>query len=310
MEQGRIGRLDVSVVGLGCNNFGRRLDAEASASVVHAALDSGITYFDTADVYGDGLSEEYLGQALREHRDEVVIATKFGAPGSADEGMARGSPDWVRTAAERSLRRLGTDRIDHYQLHFPDPDVPIQETLGALDELVRVGKVREIGCSNFGSGRLREASDAAEARDLAAFRTVQNRYSVLHRGPEEKVVPACQSLGVALIPYFPLESGLLSGKFRQGQALPEGTRLASMPAEQRERFLDAQALDKVERLRAFAEGHGRKLLDLAISWLASNPVVVSVISGATRPEQARANAAASAWKLGDGERAEIDALVA
>jgi aryl-alcohol dehydrogenase-like predicted oxidoreductase len=310
MEQGRIGRLDVSVVGLGCNNFGRRLDAEASASVVHAALDSGITYFDTADVYGDGLSEEYLGQALREHRDEVVIATKFGAPGSADEGMARGSPDWVRTSAERSLRRLGTDRIDHYQLHFPDPDVPIQETLGALDELVRVGKVREIGCSNFGSGRLREASDAAEARDLAAFRTVQNRYSVLHRGPEEKVVPACQSLGVALIPYFPLESGLLSGKFRRGQALPEGTRLASMPAEQRERFLDAQALDKVERLRAFAEGHGRKLLDLAISWLASNPVVVSVISGATRPEQARANAAASAWKLGDGERAEIDALVA
>jgi aryl-alcohol dehydrogenase-like predicted oxidoreductase len=239
-----------------------------------------------------------------------VIATKFGAPGSADEGMARGSPDWVRTSAERSLRRLGTDRIDHYQLHFPDPDVPIQETLGALDELVRVGKVREIGCSNFGSGRLREASDAAEARDLAAFRTVQNRYSVLHRGPEEKVVPACQSLGVALIPYFPLESGLLSGKFRRGQALPEGTRLASMPAEQRERFLDAQALDKVERLRAFAEGHGRKLLDLAISWLASNPVVVSVISGATRPEQARANAAASAWKLGDGERAEIDALVA
>jgi aryl-alcohol dehydrogenase-like predicted oxidoreductase len=310
MEQGRIGRLDVSVVGLGCNNFGRRLDAEASASVVHAALDSGITYFDTADVYGDGLSEEYLGRVLREHRDEVVIATKFGAPGSADEGMARGSPDWVRTSAERSLRRLGTDRIDHYQLHFPDPDVPIQETLGALDELVRVGKVREIGCSNFGSGRLREASDAAEARDLAAFRTVQNRYSVLHRGPEEKVVPACQSLGVALIPYFPLESGLLSGKFRRGQALPEGTRLASMPAEQRERFLDAQALDKVERLRAFAEGHGRKLLDLAISWLASNPVVVSVISGATRPEQARANAAASAWKLGDGERAEIDALVA
>jgi aryl-alcohol dehydrogenase-like predicted oxidoreductase len=310
VEHRRIGQLSVSVVGLGCNNFGRRLDAKESASVVHAALDAGIDYFDSADMYGGGLSEEYLGQALRGRRDDVVIATKFGAPGSSDEGLARGSAAWVRIAAERSLRRLGTDRIDHYQLHFPDADVPIEETLGALHELVSEGKVREVGCSNFGSTRIHEASDAAASRGLTPFRTVQNRYSVLHRGPEPKVIPACAERGLSLIPYFPLESGLLTGKYRKGQPLPEGTRLAGMPEDQRQRFLDDGSFERLERLRGYAEAHGRSLLELAISWLASSPAVVSVISGATRPEQARANAEAGGWKLSQDERSEIDALVA
>jgi aryl-alcohol dehydrogenase-like predicted oxidoreductase len=310
MEQRRIGQLSVSVVGVGCNNFGRRIDADAAAAVVRAALDAGICYLDTADVYGDGLSEEFLGKALRGERERVVIATKFGAPGSSDKGVARGSAAWVRTATERSLQRLGTDRIDHYQLHFPDADVPIEETLGALDELVREGKLREIGCSNFGSTRIREAAAAAERLSLTPFRSVQNRYSLLHRDPEAKVIPACRELGLGLIPYFPLESGLLTGKYRAGEPLPEGTRLAGMPADQRTRFLFDDSFERIEKLRAWAESHGHGLLELAISWLTSNPVVASVISGATRPEQVAQNAAAAGWRLDDSERAEIDALLA
>jgi aryl-alcohol dehydrogenase-like predicted oxidoreductase len=237
MEHRSIGALSVSVVGLGCNNFGPRIDADASAAVVYAALDAGIDYFDTSDTYGKGLSEKYLGKALRGHRDQVVIATKFGFPGSADAGVARGSAAWVQTAVERSLQRLGTDRIDHYQLHFPDPEVPIAETLGALHDLVQAGKVREIGCSNFDSPLIREASDVAAARALTPFRTVQNRYSVLYREPEPEVIQACAELGLGLIPYFPLESGLLTGKYRKGEALPKGSRLATMPQARRERFL-------------------------------------------------------------------------
>jgi len=233
MEQRSIGELSVPVVGLGCNNFGMRLDAAGTAAVVDACFDAGIDFFDTADMYGGGLSEEYLGKALQGRRDEVTIATKFGAPGSSDEGVARGSAAWIRTAVERSLGRLGTDRIDLYQIHFPDPEVPIAETLGALHELVQAGKVREIGCSNFGSTRLHEAASAANDGALTPFRTVQNRYSALFRDPEAKVVPACQELGLGLIPYFPLESGLLTGKYRAGAELPEGTRLAAMPEDQR-----------------------------------------------------------------------------
>jgi aryl-alcohol dehydrogenase-like predicted oxidoreductase len=215
----------------------------------------------------------------------------------------------VRAAAERSLRRLGTDRIDHYQLHFPDPEVSVEETLGSLHDLVVEGKVREIGCSNFGSTRIHEASDAAEAKGLTPFRTVQNRYSVLHRGPEPRVIPACTERGLALIPYFPLESGLLTGKYRKGQALPEGTRLAGMPEGQRQRFLDAANLERLERIREYAESRSRSLLELAISWLASSPSVVSVIAGATRPEQVRANARGAGWKLSEAERSEINQLV-
>jgi aryl-alcohol dehydrogenase-like predicted oxidoreductase len=309
MEHRSIGALSVSVVGLGCNNFGRRVDAQKTAEVVQAALDSGINFLDTADMYGDGLSEEYLGRALRGVRDEVLIATKFGAPGSSDEGIARGSAQWVKTACDRSLKRLGTDRIDYYQLHFPDPDVPIEETLGALDELVKAGKVREIGSSNFGSTRIREADDVAKERGFAPFRTVQNRYSVLTRDPEAKVVPACAERGLGVIPYFPLESGLLTGKYRKGEAMPENGRLAGMPEDQRKAFIHDAALDRAERLRHFAERQGHTLLELAMSWLVSRPPVVSVISGATKPQQVKANTAAVGWKMTSEERAEIDAIV-
>jgi len=309
MEHAVIGSLSVSRVGLSCNNFGGRLDDAGSERVVRAALDCGIDFFDTADVYGGQRSEEILGAALRGVRDRVVIATKFGAPGSADEGLQRGSRAWILQAVERSLKRLGTDVIDLYQLHFPDAEVPIEETLGALDELVKAGKVREIGCSNFGSTRLREAARVSEEKSLAAFRTVQNRYSVLHREPEEKVVPACRELGMGLIPYFPLESGLLTGKYRAGEGLPDGTRLAGMPDAQRERFLAEGRFEQVERLREYARGRGHELLELAISWLAADPTVVSVIAGATTPEQVAANAAAAGWAMGASERAEIAALV-
>lgn len=308
MEQRRIGQLSVSVVGLGCNNFGRRLDAQGTAAVVDACLDAGIDFFDTADMYGGGLSEEYLGKALRGRRDQVTIATKFGAPNSADAGFKRGSAEWVAEALERSLRRLATDRIDLYQIHFPDPEVPIAETLGALDEAVEAGKLREIGCSNFGSGRLEEADAAARESGGRRFVTVQNRYSVLTRDPEPKVVAACEKLGLGLIPYFPLESGLLTGKYRPDAALPEGSRLAAMPEDQRQRFMADGTLGKVERLREYAESRGHTLLELAVSWLLSNPVVPSVIAGATRPEQVHANAAAAGWRMTEAERSEIDAL--
>jgi aryl-alcohol dehydrogenase-like predicted oxidoreductase len=309
MEHRPLGSLSVSIVGLGCNNFGGRIDAEASARVVHTALDAGIDFFDTADAYGGGLSEEFLGKALRGRRDRAIVATKFGAPGSAPANTKRGSADWVRTAVEGSLRRLGMERIDLYQMHFPDADVPLDETLGALDELVRAGMVREIGCSNFGSTLIQQASEISSSKGLAPFRTVQNRYSVLTRDPEAKVLPACREHGLGFIPYFPLESGLLTGKYREGEALPEGARLALFPAEQRARFLADGVLARVERLRGYATSRGRSLLELAISWLATNPQVTSVISGATRPEQVAANAAAASWRMTADERAAIDALL-
>jgi aryl-alcohol dehydrogenase-like predicted oxidoreductase len=309
MKHRKIGDLSVSLVGLGCNNFGGRLDAGGTAEVVHAALDVGVNFFDTADVYGGTRSEQLLGRALADRREAAVVATKFGAPNSAPEGVARGSVAWVTRACEASLRRLGTDYIDYYQIHFPDPDVPIEETLGAMDALVRAGKVREIGCSNFGSSRLYEAARVSAERELARFRTVQNRYSVLHRDPEPKVVPACRDLGMGLLPYFPLESGLLTGKYRTGEAPPAGTRLAAMPEAARTRFLGDAQLAQVERLREYAASHGHDLLTLAISWLASSPVVTSVIAGATTAEQVRSNAAAAGWEMSDQERADIDALV-
>ncbi len=309
MQQRSLGSLSVSLVGLGCNNFGGRIDLEATRKVVDAALDAGIQFFDTADVYGGGTSEELLGKALGERRSRVVIATKFGAPRSASDGLKRGSAAWVQRAVESSLRRLGTDYIDHYQLHFPDPEVPIEETLGALHLLVQAGKVREIGCSNFGSTRLFEAAERAEQGSLTPFRTVQNRFSLLHREPEAKVLPACEKLGMGLIPYFPLESGLLTGKYRRGEEIPEGTRLAAFPADQRGRFMSDDKLAAVERLAQYAEDHGHTLLELAISWLASCPVVTSVIAGATRPEQVHANAAGCGWELSASERNEIANLV-
>ena len=302
METRKIGSLDVSVVGLGCNNFGRRLDAAQSAVVVDAALDAGINFFDTADSYGGGQSEEFIGRALGPRRNAVVIATKFG---SRMEGQGSGaSAAYVRQACEASLRRLGTDHIDLYQLHRPDPQVPIAETLGALDELVRAGKVREIGCSNFSAEQIREA-EAAQAGG-ARFVSVQNEYSLLKRDAERDVLPECERAGIMFLPYFPLASGLLTGKYRRGQPAPSGSRLAGGGRADQ---LSDQNLAIVEELIQFAEARGHTILELAVSWLLARPVVASVIAGATKPEQVHANAAAGQWRLTADELGEIDRIM-
>jgi aryl-alcohol dehydrogenase-like predicted oxidoreductase len=303
MDTRRIGSLEVSVVGLGCNNFGRRLDSDSTSAVVDAALDVGITFFDTADVYGGTKSEEYLAHALGRRREDVVIATKFGS--AVDEQRRGARPEYVRRAVEDSLLRLGTDRIDLYQLHTPDPQVPIEETLGALDELVKAGKVREIGCSNFSADQLREAEEATR-EGAARFASVQNEYSLLHREPEGDVLPECERLGIAFIPYFPLANGLLTGKYRRGKDAPAGSRLDSARGE---RLLTDRNLDVVERLIGFSESRGRTILELAFSWLLTRPAVASVIAGATSSEQARSNAAAAGWELTDAELAEVDSIL-
>jgi aryl-alcohol dehydrogenase-like predicted oxidoreductase len=303
MNTRRIGSLEVSVVGLGCNNFGRRLDYDATTAVVDAALDAGITFFDTADVYGGTKSEEYLAGALGRRRDEVVVATKFGA--AVDEQRRGARPEYVRHAVEDSLRRLGTDRIDLYQLHTPDPDVPIGKSLAVLDELVKAGKVREIGCSNFSSDQLREAEEAVR-EGAVRFVSVQNEYSLIHREAEHDVLPECERLGIAFIPYFPLANGLLTGKYRRGKDVPAGGRLDSARGE---RLLTNNNLAVVERLVEFSQRRGHTVLELAFSWLLKWPAVASVIAGATSPEQARSNAAAAGWKLTDGELVEVDSIL-
>ena len=307
MESRRIGSLTVSLVGLGCNNLGRRLDAAQSDLVVGAAIDHGITLFDTADVYGgEGRSEQLLGRALTGRRDEVVIATKFGMP--LDDERRGAHPDYVRRACEDSLRRLGTDRIDLYQLHAPDPEVPIAETLGALDELVAAGKVREIGNSNFTGEQLDEAEHAARRAATARFVVAQNRWSALSRGIEDDVVPAARRNDLTILPYFPLASGLLTGKYRAGEQPDPSWRIAGMPEERRARLLDEERLAKVAALGELAEDRGRTLLELAFSWLASHDIVASVIAGATRPEQVEANVAAAGWRLDAADLAAVDEI--
>lgn len=304
METRRIGSLEVSVVGLGCNNFGWRIDAQSSAAAVNAALDAGINFFDTADMYGAGQSEEFLGRALGPRRNAVLIATKFGM--KVDEQHPGGArPEYVRQAAEDSLRRLGTSHIDLYQLHQPDPEVPIAETLGALNELVRAGKVREIGCSNFTGDQLRAAEAAVPARS-ARFVSVQNQYSLVHREPEADVLPECVRAGIAFIPYFPLANGLLTGKYRRGQPLPEGSRARDGFGPKV--FTDAN-LALVEALAEFAAARGHTMLELAVSWLAAQPAVASVIAGAKSPEQAKANASAAAWRMTAEDLVRIDAIL-
>lgn len=307
MEKRRIGSLEVTVVGLGTNNFGGRLDAAMSAAVVGAALDAGINFFDTADIYGGTQSEEYLGAAVAKRRDEVVLATKFGM--AVDEQRRGASPAYIHRAVEDSLRRLGTDRIDLYQLHTPDPSVPIADTLGALSELIRAGKVREIGASNFSVEQLSEAETAAKSAG-ARFVSVQNEYSVLHREPERAgVLAECRRRGLAFVPYFPLASGVLSGKYRAGAPPPSGSRLAQ-GGRLAERFLTSRNVEAAKALRAFAEERGHTLLELAISWLLARSPVASVIAGATTPDQVRANAGAVGWKLTADDLAKVDRLAA
>lgn len=308
MDTRSLGPLDLPVVGLGCNNFGRRLDAVETRRVVDAALGAGVTFFDTADVYGDGASEEYLGAALAGRREEAVVATKFGIEMPGGGG---GSPAWVRRAVDDSLRRLGMDHIDLYQFHRPDDEVPVAETLGALGELVEAGKVRAVGCSNVTVEQLAAGLETAAGSDLPAWVSVQNHYSLLHRDPEtDGILAACERHGLGLLPYFPLASGVLTGKYRADTAPPEGTRLAGIPAERAARFLNPDSSAAAERLEGFARDHGRTLLELAFGYLLAAAPVSSVIAGATRPEQVTANAAASGWRLSDAEAAEARRLAA
>lgn len=309
MEHRKIGDLSVSVVGLGCNQLGTAYcDDETSARIVGEALDAGITYFDTADEYGAnyadhddptgwGHSEEVLGQALRSHRDEVVIGSKFGVrPHGAPGGGA--SAEWARTALEASLRRLGTDHIDLYQLHFPDPTVPIEETLGAMDEMVTAGKVREIGCCNLSGDELEKAAAAADRGGLRRFASAQNALNLLQRGADDDVVPACERLGMGFIPYYPLASGTLTGKYRRNEPLPAASRLVEQVDEgTRSKILSDRGFARLEALEAFAAERGHTLLELAFGWLLGHAPVATVIAGAGRPGQAATNAAAAGWQM-------------
>jgi aryl-alcohol dehydrogenase-like predicted oxidoreductase len=288
---------EVSVVGLGCNNFGRRVDEAQARSVVDAAFDAGVTLFDTADVYGEGDSERFLGAALRGRRDGAVVATKFGG---RMEGKGGGSRAHIREAVEASLQRLGTDWIDLYQYHHPDGVTPLEETLGALNELVDEGKVRHVGSSNFSPAQVEEAQALAADHGWARFVSAQNEYSLLKRDAEAELLPTCERLGIGVLPYFPLASGLLTGKYRRGQPAPEGTRLAGNPAR-----LTDEAFDRVEALEGFAAERGRTILEVAIGGLAARPAIGSVIAGATQPEQVRANAAAGEWEPTDADLAAL-----
>jgi len=304
LEKRKIGSLEVSLAGIGCNNFGWRIDAEGTAAVVTAAIEAGINFFDTADIYGGGQSEEYLGRALKGRRDKVLIATKFGM--KMADGKEGAKPAYIRQAAEDSLRRLGTDRIDLYQIHKADPSTPIADTLGALDELVKAGKVREIGCSNFSAEQLREAAGASEKSGGARFVSVQNNYSLLHREPEPEVLPECQRLGIAFLTYFPLANGLLTGKYRQGQPFPKSSRAEDGFGP---KVFTEENLALAEQLRGFAESRGHTLLELSMAWLAAKKVIASIIAGAKTPEQAKANASSVAWRLTEADIKAVDGIL-
>ncbi|HMO53583.1 MAG TPA: aldo/keto reductase [Tepidiformaceae bacterium] len=310
MEYRHLGRsgLQVSVVGLGCNNFGMRCDFDQSEKVVNHALDAGITLFDTADVYGgQGKSEEFLGKILKGKRDQVIIATKFGMKMGEGPHKMGGSRKYIMSAVEDSLRRLQTDYIDLYQMHRPDAETPIEETLRALDGLVTSGKVRYIGSSNFNGWQTAEAHYIAQQRGYTPFISAQNEYNLLDRRIEAELVPACNKYGLQILPFFPLASGFLTGKYRQGQDLPAGTRLANA-GPMAARVLTDKNYEMLNKLEEFAEARGKTMVDLAIGWLASLSHVGSVIAGATRPEQIDQNVAAGGWRLTAEELAEVDAI--
>jgi aryl-alcohol dehydrogenase-like predicted oxidoreductase len=332
VEHRRIGDLSVSVVGLGCNQLGTAAcDGPSAERIVHEALGAGITCFDTSDEYGRdyadpsnesgwGRSEEILGRALRGRRDDVVIATKFGPFAPLDDpglGPLMGKPRseaglrGISIAVEESLTRLGTDRIDLYQLHFPDTRFAIEETLGALDDLVRSGKVREIGASNFSGAQLRTAHAAAQADGLRPFASMQGELNLIRRSALDDVMPACEELGVAFIPYYPLASGVLTGKYRRGEAPPAGSRLADQVDDTiRARLLSNRTFARLEALDGYASRHGRTVLELAFAWLLGHPMVPTVIAGASKPGQASANAAAGGWRLTPEQVAEATAAIA
>jgi aryl-alcohol dehydrogenase-like predicted oxidoreductase len=291
---------EVSVVGLGTNNFGGRIDYEQSLAVIDAALDAGVTLIDTADIYSQGTSEEFIGRALEGRRDRVLIATKFGSEMDERPEERRGKPHYVKWAVEGSLRRLRTDVIDVYQMHKPDPQTPIEETFGALNDLVHEGKVRWIGSSNFSAEQVDAAEEVARGAGFHRFVSVQNQYSLVERDAEDEVLPTCETLRIGFLPYFPLASGLLTGKYRRGEQATEG-RLAG-------REIPAERWDRVEALQRFADARGISLLDVAVGGLLAMPAVTSVIAGATTPEQVRANVAAGDWEPTPEDVEELRAL--
>ena len=308
MEYKNLGRsgLQVSAVGLGCNNFGRRCDPQQAAAVVAKALEVGVTLFVTADIYGPrGLSEEYLGKALQGHRREAVIATKFVGPMGEGPLWGGASRRYIFEAADASLRRLGTDYIDLYQIHFPDVRTPIEETLRALDDLSRAGKIRYYGCSNFAGWQVVEAQWTARTNHFAPLVSAQNQYNLLDRRIERELVPAANAYGLGILPYFPLANGFLSGKYRPGQPAPEGTRLATGMGE---RVLTEANYAVLAKLEELAQARGHTVLELAIGWLASQPHVASVIAGATKPQQIEQNVQAAGWHLTADELAEVDRI--
>lgn len=310
MQQRNLGRsgLQVSVVGLGCNTFGAKVDMEGAKVLVQRALDLGITFFDTADSYGGlGGSETCLGAALGTRRKDIVLATKFANAMNKAGTLRGGSRRYVMSAVEASLKRLGTDWIDLYQMHYPDPSTPIEETLRALDDLVRQGKVRYIGCSNLAGWQVMEAHWTAKHHGLVGFISCQDQYSLVARGVERELVPAMRACGAGLLPYAPLSSGLLTGKYRRGEPPPEGSRLAGRP-DLSARYGNDARMEVVERLRPFCAERGRSMLELAMSWLAAQPLVGSVMAGATSAAQLEANVAGVGWQLSADELAEIDRL--
>ena len=312
MEYRNLGRsgLQVSVVGLGCNNFGRRTDLETTGKVINTALDLGINLLDTADVYGgNGLSEEFMGKVLQGRRHEAVLATKFAMKMGEGPMKSGGSRRYIMAAVEDSLRRLQTDHIDLYQMHSPDPKTPIDETLRALDDLVTQGKVRYIGHSNFAGWQTAAAHFSAEKMGANPFVSAQNEYNLLNRRIERELVPACDAYGLSILPYFPLASGFLTGKYKRDQPPPEGARLSSPAAAgMANAILTPKNYETLEKLEAFATQRGKPMIDLAFGWLASQPFVASVIAGATRPEQVEQNVASGDWRLTVDELAEVDAI--
>jgi aryl-alcohol dehydrogenase-like predicted oxidoreductase len=310
MEYRNLGNsgLQVSAVGLGCNNFGRRCDAAQTKLVVDKAIDLGVTLFDTADIYGPGgLSEEYLGAAIGDRRRNVVIATKFVGPMGEGPLWSGASRRYIFDAVDASLRRLGTDYIDLYQVHFPDVKTPIEETMRALDDIVRAGKARYIGCSNFAAWQVVEAQWIAREGHLTPFISAQNQYNLLDRRIERELAPACQKYGLGVLPYFPLASGFLTGKYRPGEAPPADTRMAANPQRAGEMLSDRN-FETLGKLESFAKERGKTMIELAVGWLATQRYVSSVIAGATKPEQVEQNVAAADWRLTPEEMAEVNAL--
>lgn len=310
MQQRTLGRsgLLVSTVGLGCNNFGGRIGFEASRDVIHAALDSGITLFDTADVYGNrGGSEEVMGRVLGARRHDIVLASKFGIAMDDSGKQQGGSRGYIVRAVEASLKRLQTDWLDLYQYHRPDEHTPTEETLRALDDLVRAGKVRYVGCSNMPAWRMADSQWLSSTKGMTRFVSCQDEYSLLHRKPELELIPAAEAFGMGLLPYFPLASGLLTGKYRRNQPRPENTRLTN-DERLANRYLTGPRWETAEKLAEFCETRGHSMVELAFSWLLSHPVVSSVIAGATSPAQIAANVAACGWTLTPDELSEVDRI--